>query len=200
MTDLGFDGLEIDWESPETGAEAESLVAVLRGLRDAMDAVSLAQKVRYKFILTAAVHANPPGANAGVLGRMARELDYLSLMSYDYAGSFTNLTGHASNLRPSASSPLTTPFSTRRALGTYIRAGVPLPKLLLGIPLYGRSFLQTTGLGHLYSGVGNGSFEPGIYDYKDLPLPGGKEIYDEEVGASYSFGGGANGTVAGSGN
>ena len=231
MTDLGFDGLEIDWESPKTSAEAENLITVLCGLRDAMDAVSLAQKLRYKFTLTASVHANPPGANEAVLGRMARYLDYMSLsmsflllllfpsrstspsvrgnretdggqctVAYDYAGSFTNLTGHASNLRPSASSPLTTPFSTRRALGTYIRAGVPLPKLLLGMPLYGRSFLETTGLGQTYSGVGNGSFEPGVYDYKDLPLAGAKEIYDEEVGASYSFGVNANGTMAGYGN
>ncbi|KAL8869406.1 MAG: hypothetical protein Q9174_004295, partial [Haloplaca sp. 1 TL-2023] len=198
MLDLGFDGLEIDWESPESGAEAESFVSVLCGLRDMMDAVSLERKVGYRFLLAASVHANPPGAFEGVLGRIGGVVDYMNLMAYDYAGSFTNLTGHASNLRPSLSSPVTTPFSTRRAMGTYIRAGVPLHKLTLGMPLYGRSFLSTTGLGKPYSGIGNGSFEPGIWDYKDLPLAGAKEIYDEEVGASYSFGGDtANVTMGG---
>jgi len=46
-------------------------------------------------------------------------------VAYDYAGSFTTVTGHASNLFPSTSNPPSTPFSTQQALQNYTSAGVP---------------------------------------------------------------------------
>ena len=110
-------------------------------------------------------------------------------MAYDYAGIFTNVTGHASNLYPSASNMLSTPFSTLRALQIYISVGISTQKIMLGMPLYGRAFVQTAGLGKPYHGVGNGSWgQEGIWDYKALPLPGSTEVYDKEVVGSYSHG------------
>lgn len=55
------------------------------------------------------------------------------------------------------------------------------------MPLYGRSFTNTQGLGTSFSGIGTGSFERGVYDFKDLPLAGAQEYYDEEAGATYSY-------------
>lgn len=108
-------------------------------------------------------------------------------MAYDYAGSFNNVTGHASNLYPSHFNKLSTPFSTQQALQTYLTAGISSHKVTLGMPLYGRVFLQTTGFGKPYHGVGNGSWgQEGIWDYKALPLAGAKEVYYAELGASYS--------------
>lgn len=119
-------------------------------------------------------------------------------MAYDFAGSFTKVTGHASNLYPSTSNPPSTPFSTQQGLQNYLSAGVPPSKIILGMPLYGKSFLQTAGLGQPYNGIGFGSWPKanGTWDFKALPLHGASELYDREVGGSYSD---SNGIGSGSG-
>lgn len=69
----------------------------------------------------------------------------------------------------------------------YVSAGIPSTKLNLGMPLYGRAFTNTAGLGQPYDGVGKGTWEAGVYDYKDLPLPGSKVCFDEEAYGTYSY-------------
>lgn len=72
-------------------------------------------------------------------------------------------------------------------INAYIAAGVPSTKINLGMPLYGRAFTNTAGLGQPYKGVGKGTWEAGVYDFKDLPLPGAKEYFDNEAYATYSY-------------
>lgn len=60
---------------------------------------------------------------------------------------------------------------------------------LHSIPLYGRAFENTTGIQQPYSGVGNGSWDAGIWDVKVLPFPGAAVIEDYKTGGAYSYGG-----------
>lgn len=64
--------------------------------------------------------------------------------------------------------------------------GVPARKLLLGIPAYGRSFLGAKKLGEKFAGQGG---EEGVFEYRDLPRPGTKELIDIKLVAAYCVGG-----------
>lgn len=57
----------------------------------------------------------------------------------------------------------------------------------MGIPLYGRSFMNTQGPGTPFQGIGPGSWEQGVYDYRALPLPNAYMHRDEHAMASWSY-------------
>jgi GH18 family chitinase len=108
-------------------------------------------------------------------------------MAYDFAGSWDSHAGHQANLFPSRKEPRCTPFSASRAVDDYKAAGVPGHKIVLGMPLYGRAFQDTKGPGHSFSGVGEGSWENGVWDYKALPHANAKVEHDHEIVASWEF-------------
>ncbi len=121
-------------------------------------------------------------------------------MAYDYAGGWSDVTGHAANLYArgggdNSDNPGSTPYSTDAAVRHYLGQGIRADKILLGLPTYGRAFEATEGLGKPFSGVGpagaapaDGSWEAGVWDYKALPRPGAEERYDDVAGAAYSYG------------
>ncbi|KAF5623385.1 endochitinase 1 [Fusarium sp. NRRL 52700] len=185
ITDWGFDGIDVDWEYPANAQEARNYVLILSGLRKALDQYSKNNNLNYHFMLTVATSAGPANYKVMDLKGMNPWIDAWHLMAYDYAGSWDTTTGHQANVFVSKKNPLSTKLGTDKTINDYLAAGVPPNKILMGMPLYGRSFLKTAGLGKSYSGVGGNS--EGTYLYKDLPRSGAKATYNADLIASYSY-------------
>ncbi|KAK4446014.1 glycoside hydrolase [Podospora aff. communis PSN243] len=206
LTTLGLDGLDIDWEFPPSTTHGTAYLLLLRELRSALDTYSAshpnpATNQPYHHLLTIASPTNPTDiSHLGCLRSLARTIDWFNLMTYDFSGRWSPVSSHQSNLfspspssqppssQPPSPSPQTkTPTgqksprrhqkSTQNAVNIYLTAGVPPSKLLLGMPIYGRSFRNTAGLGSPFSSSGE-------YTYNSLPVP---IQYDPTAGATYTY-------------
>lgn len=187
MGDWGMDGIDIDWEYPATASEAKDFVELLKVCRKALDNFALDNEQNYHYLMTVATAAGRQHYEKLEISAMDPYLDAWHLMAYDYAGSWDNTTGHQANLWPSQSNPESTKFNTNDAVLDYIKAGVVPDKIVLGLPLYGRSFANTEGLGKPYQGLGTGTIERGIWLYRDLPQPKAEVKVDKEAGAAWSY-------------
>lgn len=139
--DLGVDGINVDVElldSLDRPAYGEFLVALGRALRAAMPEARL----------TVATEAGPRGVgNAGTAA--AAGVDRVFLMGYDY---------HWSGSQPGASSPidrLDGTYTLRWSIDSYVEAGVPRDRILLGLPLYGMQW-RTEGVDRSSAVIGRG--------------------------------------------
>lgn len=187
VKDWGFDGLDIDWEYPASAEEGRNFVLLLQACRQALDNYAQQHAPGYHFLITIATSAGPTHYRNMDFAGMEPLVDNWNLMAYDYAGSWDTTSGHQANLYVNTGDPASTKFSTEQAVEDYLAAGIPSHKISMGLPLYGRSFEDTTGLGQPYSGIGSGSVEAGVWLYKDLPRPGAREAYDDVAKASYSY-------------
>jgi chitinase len=162
-------------------------VLLLQAVRSALDVYGASLRTPYRFELTVASPAGEENLRNMDLPAMDACLDFWNLMAYDFSGSWSTAAGHQANLFPSRTNPGATAFSIQTAVDYYIAHSVPAGKIVLGMPLYGRAFGNTDGLGMPYVGIDGGSWENGVYDYKKLPLEGAQELYDDEAGATYCY-------------
>ncbi|KIK67435.1 glycoside hydrolase family 18 protein [Collybiopsis luxurians FD-317 M1] len=184
LEDYGLDGLDVDYEYPQNDAQAKGYVDLLRELREALDRHAQAKRANYRFLLTIAAPCGPDNYKRLHIKEMDQYLDFWNMMAYDFAGSWDQTANHQANLHPAPSTPL----SVSQCISYYTSSGsVPPHKLIIGIPLYGRSFLQTQGPGTPFNGIGQGSWEAGVYDYRALPLPGSHLMQDDKAKASWGY-------------
>lgn len=180
LEDYGLDGLDIDYEYPSNPEQAAGYRELLKELRMALDQHSRDKNIVHKFLLTIAAPCGPQNYKVLDIGGMDPYLDFWNLMAYDYSGSWDNVANHQANVHGP-------PINSSDAVSWYKASGVAPHKLILGIPLYGRSFMNTAGPGTPFSGLGQGSWEQGVYDYRALPLPGSYVFEDNRIMASWSY-------------
>ncbi|KAJ5160307.1 Endochitinase B1 [Penicillium canariense] len=193
VADLGFDGIDIDYEYVADHNQAAQMVDLLRRLRQSLD--QLAEKINATspFQISYASPSSNDQTALLDLTRMTPYLDFYTLMALDYMGpGFSNYSGYLSNLFPDVHNPRATDYDTTSSLEFYLFNGqVPPNKIVLENPLYGRVFNGTDGMGDKFANGGTqGSLgTAGLWNYKALPLPGfnAKVVNVPRVGGSYSY-------------
>ncbi|WP_217968202.1 glycosyl hydrolase family 18 protein [Citrobacter rodentium] len=138
MQEWGFDGIDIDWEYPDSDAERANFTSLVQTLRSKLDALGL-QSDKY-FQLSAAVttnHNNIQYINPEVTAPL---LDSVNVMAYDIHGAFDSITGHNAPLYAN-SKDADQKLNVASTLQEYSTTwNVPKSKLMVGIPYYGRGW------------------------------------------------------------
>lgn len=193
VADLGFDGIDIDYEYVADNSEAAQMVDLLKRLREGLDQLAVTTNATSPFQISYASPANTAKAALLDLTSMTQYLDFYTVMALDYMGpGFSNYSGYLANLFQDVHNPRATDFDTTSSLDFYIFNGqVPPNKIVLENPLYGRVFNGTDGMGDKFANGGTaGSLgTAGLWNYNSLPLPGfnATVVNVPRVGGSYSY-------------
>lgn len=162
-----LDYLEFDWEYPASDEQTMNLKAVLADL---------------KLVLPPEKHLSiclPCFQSDFVATELVPFVDFFILMGYDLSGSWSDRSGHQAALFPQISDHIQHLNEKER---------IPKEKIVLGCPLYARTFAGCKKVNREFSGAGIGSFgEEGSLDYKDVVAMCTEIMYDPERVSQYSF-------------
>ncbi len=138
-----LDGVDIDWEYPGMAGEEgnvyrpedkQNFTLMFQAIRYELDL--LEEEIGKKKLLTTAVPGFASFLGVTEMGKAQQYLDYVNLMTYDLFQGDT-VVHHASLY---ATDKYKTEKSADDAVKAYTAAGVPVEKLVMGLPFYGRMF------------------------------------------------------------
>jgi len=148
VDDLGFDGVDLDWE-PLSDAELPDAIALAQALRAARPSLVLTMPITW-----VSSNAGPVSAQ---YANLAASLDQFNLMTYDMADAWPGwVSWHASALHGHGPDH---PSSVEYAIDVFLAAGVPATKLGVGAGFYGACWSQVTmplqapGAGHIVATI-----------------------------------------------
>ncbi|CAI9095311.1 OLC1v1031232C1 [Oldenlandia corymbosa var. corymbosa] len=189
----GFDGLDLDWEFPMNQQDMTNLASLFREWRRALEKESQVSG-KPRLLISAAVYFAAELHLAQISysypsGSIEEYVDSINPMCFDYHGGWnTSVTGAHALLYDKSSN-----VSTSYGISSWKNNGVPSKKLIMGMPMYGRTWKlknsRNHGIGAPAKGVGPGN--GGIMQYKDIvsfnKANKATVVYDSTTGSTYSY-------------
>ncbi|HVR44746.1 MAG TPA: glycoside hydrolase family 18 protein [Thermoanaerobaculia bacterium] len=192
-----LDGIDLDWEYPGQpgpgigfrAEDRENFTRMLETMRRHLDRLGV-ERERIgddSYLLTIA-------SSGGVyfehteMDRVHEYLDWINVMTYDFAGSWSPTTGHHAALYGDPGAP-----ESRASAAAFVRqhlaAGIPAIKLVLGVPFYGRAWTgvrrENHGLYQPYESPGSGDYSYSSLRRDYIDRNGFRRLWDPVARAPY---------------
>ncbi|GEM_PF-2045807 len=149
LMDMGFDGIDIDWEYP--GAAGMNFTGVPA---DFQNFTNLMKDIRgaigYDKLLTAAFSASPNNLAGFNFAELDQYMSYYNMMTYDMEGGWSSNAGHNSSLYNDSG------FSWEQTFKYLLSRGAKAEKINMGVGFYGRG-VKTATTGALGAATGKSS-------------------------------------------
>lgn len=196
-----FDGVDFDWEYPGGGGLESNTVRpqdgvnyalLLAEVRDHLDA--LEQQTGRQYEISVASPAGSDKIDNFNLEGLAQYVDFFNLMAYDFHGGWESTTGHQAPLYDTIGGN----YDIDTAVQRYLDAGIDPSTIVLGAPAYTRAWSGVQagddgGWNAPSTGLAPGTWERGVYDYKDLvnkildPASDWAVYWDDNAQAAYAY-------------
>ena len=155
---------------------------MLKSFREALDSLEAIHQTHY--LSTIASGGFRSYLEANDLGKAQEYLDLVNIMAYDFYTAGDQVTGHHANLFPNGAKGR----SAQTTVDEHVEFGVPVEKIVLGIPFYGRMWKQVSPEDHgLFQ---SGKFEMGLPYHQIYALATTSKFqrfWDEKAAAPYLF-------------
>ncbi len=122
-----YDGIEIDWEFPDTRSDTKNLTNLLRKLRSALGK---------EFIINLVVNGTKYLGKWIDVKSVIDYIDYFVIMTYDYHGGWSRFSGHNAPLYPYP----VCDSSVKDGIIFWLNKGAEPSKIIFGLPFFGAAF------------------------------------------------------------
>lgn len=163
-----FDGVDIDWEYPVAGGmggngqspdDGANFLALMQLFRQQLTALAASYGDGRYYYLSFAASANPNVYKYLDLKTLSSIVDWVTIMTYDYHGTWETMTGfnsplYADSLNPAPDTVTHDQFNVDWAVQNFVALGMARSKVHLGMAFYGRFWQGVT------AGSTNGLYQP----------------------------------------